>query len=272
MANRTEMCNNRSKRHHLIALTEKDNLVKPRFFIAAVLLVVIASSVHALEPAARTAKPLRLVVVGDSTVCDYPADSPCRGWGQYLQENFKGSVKVINFARSGRSTKTFIKEGLWTKALGEKPNFVLIQFGHNDSHGRDRPEATDAATTYKDYLRQYIGDCRASGATPILVTPMHRRTFGRDGKLHDILRPYATAMKEVAAEKKVAVIDLHAMSGELFQKLGEAGSAEMANKVGDQTHFNEKGARAMAALVMQELPEAEPRLAKELAGPKGKEK
>jgi len=96
---------------------------------------------------------------------------------------------------------------------------------------------------------------------------MHRRTFGRDGKLHDILRPYATAMKEVAAEKQVAVIDLHTMSGELFQKLGEAGSAEMANKAGDQTHFNVKGARAMVALVIKELPKAEPRLAKELAAP-----
>ena len=226
-------------------------------------IMAASAGAHAAEPA-TTAAPLRLVVIGDSTVCEYPASSDCRGWGQYLQEQFKGSVKVVNLARSGRSTKTFIKEGLWKKALAEKPDFVLIQFGHNDSHAPDRPEATDAATTYREYLRQYIADCRASGATPILVTPMHRRTFGLDGKLRDILRPYAEAMKAVAADKKVAVIDLHATSGELFQKLGSAGSAELANKAGDQTHFNEKGARAMAQLVLETLPKVEPRLTREL--------
>jgi lysophospholipase L1-like esterase len=67
-------------------------------------------------------------------------------------------------------------------------------------------------------------------------------------------------MKAVAAETKAPVIDLHAMSGELFQKLGEAGSAEFGNQAGDRTHFNEKGAKTMAELVMKELPAAEPAL------------
>jgi len=79
--------------------------------------------------------------------------------------------------------------------LAEKPAFVLIQFGHNDSQAPDHPEATDAATAYQECLRQYVGDCRAGGVTPILVTPMHRRTFVPDGKLRDILRPYATATR-----------------------------------------------------------------------------
>jgi lysophospholipase L1-like esterase len=113
-------------------------------------------------------------------------------------------------------------------------------------------------------LRMTLMLPRAAGATPILVTPMHLRTFGPDGKLRDILRPYAEAMKAVAAEKKVAVIDLHATSGELFRKLGPAGSAALASKAGDQTHFNEQGARAMAQLVLKTLPRAEPRLANEL--------
>src|ERR1043166_3114388 len=148
------------------------------------------------------------------------------------------------------------------KALTEKPDFVLIQFGHNDSHATDRPEATSAAGDFRDYLRGYIDESRAAGATPILVTPMHRRTFDKDGKLTDILGPYAEAMKEVGAEKKVAVVDLHAASGKLFQQLGDAASAEMANQAGDRTHFNEKGARAMAELVMQELPTGAPPLKK----------
>jgi lysophospholipase L1-like esterase len=89
---------------------------------------------------------------------------------------------------------------------------------------------------------------------------MVRRTFGPDGKLDDNLIPYANAMKEVGQEKHVALIDLHASSNELVEKLGPSASAEMANKKGDLTHFNEKGARAMADLVMQELPAAAPKL------------
>jgi len=208
----------------------------------------------------------RIVVIGDSTVCNYPPESPTRGWGQFTQGWFRDSVRVVNLARSGRSTKTFIKEGLWKRALAERPSFLLIQFGHNDSHARSRPESTDAATDYRDYLRRYIDDARAIGATPVLVTPMHRRTFGPDGKLRDILRPYAEAMKAVAAEKKVGLVDLHTMSGELFEKLGDAGSAKLANKQGDRTHFNAEGAKAMAALVMRELPAAEPSLKPLLKG------
>ena len=215
-------------------------------------------------PRVEAAEPLRLVIIGDSTVCDYPPDVPERGWGQFIQGYFKDALRVINLAKSGRSTKTFIKEGLWDKALKEKPDFVLIQFGHNDSHGPGKGESTDAATDYRDYLRRYIDESRAAGATLILVTPMHRRTFGSGGKLKDILQPYASAMKAVASEKKVSVIDLHTASGELFQRLGDAGSAELANKPNDRTHFGEKGARAMAELVMKELSKADPRLKSEL--------
>jgi lysophospholipase L1-like esterase len=231
--------------------------------VLCMMLVGIAvSGIRADESAAANATPLRLVVIGDSTVCNYPANNPCRGWGQYLQGYFGDSVKVINLAQCGRSTKTFIKEGLWKKALAEKPDIVLIQFGHNDSHAPSQPEATDAATTYKTYLRQYIEDCRSHRATPILVTPMYRRTFGPDGKLQDILQPYAAAMKEVAAEKKVAVIDLHTTSGDLFREIGPAGCAEFASTASDRTHFNEKGAKAMAELVLKTLPTVEPRLKK----------
>jgi len=213
-------------------------------------------------PPAATApnKTVCLAIIGDSTVCEYPARSARRGWGMFVQDYFRDSVRVINLARSGRSTKSFIKEGSWQKTLEAKPDFVLIQFGHNDSHSPGKPESTDAATDYRDFLRRYIRESRAAGATPILVTPMHRRTFAPDGTLDDSLKSYADAMKAVAVETKTAVIDLHTKSGELFEKLGEAGSAQFANQAGDRTHFNEKGAKAMAELVMEELPVAEPAL------------
>ena len=224
----------------------------------AILLSLLA--MLAISNSAEQAK-LTFAIIGDSTVCDYPAEHACRGWGQFIAEYFNDKVRVVNLAASGRSTKTFIAEGRWKRTLAEKPDVVLIQFGHNDSHAAAKPESTDAATDYRDFLRRYVDESRAANATPILVTPMYRRTFDADGKLTDILQPYADAMKAVAAEKKVALIDLHTASGELFRKLGKEHCPELANSPTDFTHFNEKGARAMAELVMRELPAAAPQLA-----------
>src|SRR4051812_13780579 len=168
--------------------------------LAAFLSCFTASTVRV--DAADADTPRRVVLIGDSTVSDYPATMPERGWGQFIQGYFDARrVKVINLAKSGRSTKTFIKEGLWQKALDEKPDFVLIQFGHNDSHPPQKPEATNAATDYKENLRRYIDESRAIGAKPILVTPMVRRIFGENGKLENELQPYADAMKQVGEEK-----------------------------------------------------------------------
>ena len=227
----------------------------------AILLSLVA--MLSISKSAEDSK-LTIVIIGDSTVCDYPAEHLCRGWGQFIAEHFKDTVQVANHAASGRSTKSFIAEGRWKRALDEKPDFVLIQFGHNDSHAKERPEATDAATSYRDFLRRYVDESRAAHATPIFITPMHRRTFDTDGKLADILQPYADAMKAVAAEKKVPLIDLHTASGALFQQLGKEHCPELANSPTDFTHFNEKGARAMAELVMKELPGTDARLAAEL--------
>jgi lysophospholipase L1-like esterase len=201
-----------------------------------------------------------MVIIGDSTVCNWPDQEVRRGWGQYIQGYFSKQLEVVNLARSGRSTKTFIQEGLWAKAMEEKPAYVLIQFGHNDSHDPGRPESTDADTDFAGYLRHYIDEARSAGAIPVLITPMHRRTFNTQGKLTDNLLPYAAAMKPVADEKKVGLVDLYAASGVLFEQLGPVGAAKLANAADDRTHFNEAGAKAMAALVMERLFIAEPSL------------
>lgn len=219
--------------------------------------------------------PLKLVIIGDSTVCDYPATHTNRGWGQYVEGRFMpGTVKVVNLAASGRSTKTFIQEGRWQKSLDERPNYVMIQFGHNDSHAPNLPESTDFASDFKEYLRKYIDESRAIGAVPILVTPMVRRTFDVQGKVAESqptqnrpLAEYARAMTEVAIEKKVAIIDLYATSKVLVEKLGPQANPEMASRAGDVTHFNEKGARAMADLVLKDLPAADASLARQLKIP-----
>lgn len=202
---------------------------------------------------------VRIAIIGDSTVCNYPSNSATRGWGEFIQPFFKGQVHVINLARSGRSTKTFIKEGLWKKTLAEKPQYILIQFGHNDSHAKGKPEATVADGDYKDNLCHYIMEARATGAKPALVTPAHRRIF-KDGTLSAELQLYAEAMKQVAAELKVPLVDLYAMSGELFQKAGDEGGVDLNCKPSDRTHFSAKGAKAMADLVMKGLLPVVPEL------------
>ncbi len=224
---------------------------------AAMCVLTVAASVRAED-----APPIRIVVIGDSTVASYakpPKDRPdLTGWGQVFGEYFGPNVQVLNHAKSGRSSKSFQKEGLWTKALEDKPDYVFIQFGHNDCPGKgDR--TTDPATDFRDYLRKYIEDSRKAKARPILVTPMTRRVF-QGGTIHTILRPYAEAMIAVGQEQKVPVIDLHAASVKLFNRLGDAGSADLSASSSDRTHFSRKGANAIAKLIVEELPEAEPRL------------
>lgn len=215
---------------------------------------------------AEESPTIRVVVIGDSTVASYPnppKDRPdLTGWGQVLGEFFDSDIQVLNHAKSGRSSKSFQKEGLWKKALADKPDYVLVQFGHNDCPGKgDR--YTDPKTDFRDYLRTYIDDARNIGAMPILVTPMTRRRF-RNGKIQSILRPYADAMIAVGKEKQTPVIDLHKSSVKMFNKLGDAGSADLSPSTTDRTHFSRKGALAIATLVIQQLPQADPQLASHL--------
>jgi len=196
---------------------------------------------------ASASDPIKLALVGDSTVCDYSEDSPLRGWGQVLPEFLASSVVVSNCARGGASTRTFLANG-WQHALGGKPDYVFIQFGHNDSHGKGQPESTDADTGYTDNLRCMVRAARRSGAVPVLVTPMHRRCFDAEGRATRELLPYTVAMKRVAAAEKVPLIDLHTLSGCLIEKMGESGASAL-HVAGDRTHFNREGAGIMARLV-----------------------
>ena len=213
---------------------------------------------------------VRIAIVGDSTVADYKLDDPHRGWGQLFPEFVDPKrVTVRNFAVNGRSTKTFKSEGRWGPVLAFKPDYILIQFGHNDSHAKGRPEATDAQTDYSNYLREYVESARARGATPILVTPMHRGTWEKDERhLTQELLPYAEAMRRVAKEKKVALIDLYALSEKAFEKMGaEELKTLFASPATDRTHFNEKGARLLAELVAGETSRRIPALKKYLRLP-----
>lgn len=213
-------------------------------------------------------QPLKIGIIGDSTVCRFPPSSPLNGWGQALPEYFQADVTFLNQAKAGASTKTFPPER-WQKILGFKPDFVLIEFGFNDQHEKTKPEATDAATDFKDNLRRFITEAREAKISPILVTPNHRRTFTPGNVLTNELEPYVNAMKEVGIELKVPVVDLYARSAVLYESLGEEGSVSFtvnnqdnADRPGrgDRTHFTPEGARQMARLVAEGLAETDPRL------------
>lgn len=194
------------------------------------------------------AKTIKVVLVGDSTVAEYKTTDVLRGWGQEIGSFLAPNVEVINLALCGASTKTFFETSRWKQALDATPDFVLIQFGHNDSHDIGQPESTRADEDYSSNLRRYISEARAAGIFPILVTPMHRRQFYADGQPSQELRAYAEAMIRVGGDLSVPVIDLYSVSGAVFQRLGEKGTSQLTRE-NDRTHFTSQGARLMAFLV-----------------------
>jgi lysophospholipase L1-like esterase len=168
-----------------------------------------------------------------------------------------------------------MSEGHWKKLLEARPDYVLIQFGHNDQPGKGPERETDPATTYREFLARYIDDARAIGARPILVTSLSRRQFTPEGKIRSTLGPYADAARAVAAEKHVPVIDLHARSIALLDRIGPQASAEFDPKppegagpaAADKTHLSPRGAAVFGAMVADELTKVEPSLAAYFKGP-----
>ena len=208
-----------------------------------------------------------IALAGDSTVAMYwtsKMDKPdLTGWGQMLPEFCMPGVRVVDEAVGGASSKSFREAGYWDRVLAVKPDYVLIQFGHNDEPNKgDR--ATDPETTYSENLRRYIRETQAAGAKPVLVTSVARRTV-LDGKLVSSLGPYVEAMKQVGAEMKVPVIDLHSASFALFNQMGEKQAQDrFGPSDDDRSHFNSAGARLMARLVAERLQEQVPDLAPHL--------
>ena len=182
---------------------------------------IFAFSTVALALAAGADRPIKVVLVGDSTVNDEG------GWGPGFRASFGPEIQVVNLALNGRSSKSFRDEGAWAKVLPEKPDFVLIQFGHNDVPGKGPERETDPATTYRANMERYVEEVRAAGATPVLVTSIVRRNFDDQGKFKpDSLVPYAEAVRRLAVERKVALIDLYTLTREQTERLGAGGQRD----------------------------------------------
>jgi lysophospholipase L1-like esterase len=214
-------------------------------------------------------KKIKIFMAGDSTMSIKETKAyPETGWGMPFVYFWDSTVTIVNRAKNGRSTKTFISEGLWKSIYDEAGpgDYVIIQFGHNDE-SKDKGERYATPDTFRMNLTRFVADTRAKGATPILVTPVSRRKFDTTGTALETHQEYSAYVKEVAAKENVLLIDLDTKSRELYQQFGKGDSKLlfMQLKPGehpnypdgrdDNTHFNELGARLIAQLVLKELKE-----------------
>ena len=213
-------------------------------------------------------KKIHVYLAGDSTVQTYHEDQDQAGWGQFIQHYFTDRVQVHNHAIGGRSSKTFIQEGRLDEIIASiaKGDYLLIQMGHNDST-KIRPERyTEPYGDYHDYLKQYIDQARSKQAIPILVTPVGRLHYVNGEFLADF-GDYRNAMKEVALEKEVPIIDLMKSSIGYFTTLGydQTEKLFMISVNGtDCTHFTKKGANEMAKLVAAGVKDLSVNLSREV--------
>jgi len=235
----------------------------PRCVVLAGLVALVGSLPLRADVMAPPDKPVRIVLVGDSTVTDNA------GWGLGFKQFLTDGVECINTAQGGRSSESFRREGRWTNALALKGDYYLIQFGHNNEPGK--PGRSTDMPTFVSNMVSYVAEARAVRAKPVLVTPLTRRQWDKDnsGKINSSLAPYAVEVRKIAAEKNVPLVDLQARSIELCESLGPEKCLEFSplktNADGkithDGTHLNEKGYVLFAQLVVDELRRNVPELA-----------
>jgi DNA sulfur modification protein DndE len=227
-------------------------------------------SLNAAEtPPASLSPPPRIHMIGDSTMADKPLKiaQPERGWGQLLPVYFRDPTMIVNYAKNGRSTKSFIDEGLWeTVRDALKPgDWVIIQFGHNDEK-KDRPELyADPESAFRQNLGRFVRETRAAGANPILATPIVRRRFDAAGNVVDTHGEYPAAVRAVALELHVPLLELHDLSRQLLVNYGVEGSkklylaiqpgeyASLPDGRNDDTHLSPLGASRISELAIEEM-------------------
>lgn len=220
-----------------------------------------------------------LFVIGDSTVKNGKGDGSNKqwGWGSLLAKYMDTSkVTIENHAIGGRSSRTFIEEGRWQRVLDalQPGDYVIIQFGHNDSGpfntGRARAtlkgnsdkdttvimEATGKSNTIHSfgwYMRKYALETKEKGATPILLSHIPRNMFTAKDSLHIIRNTdgFGAWTKEAALQTNSIYIDFNNIIGDELEKLGKDSIQKMY--FGDHTHTSYAGADLNAKMLSKEL-------------------
>ncbi len=233
-------------------------------------------SVRAIRVAPTRRPPATVYLAGNSTVVDQTVE-PYAAWGQMVPRFFRpGEVVIANHAESGETLRSFIGERRLAKVMRTiRPgDWLFVEFAHNDQ--KPGPSYAEPYTTYKEQLKRFVDEARAKGATPVLVTSTQRRTFGEDGRIVNTLGDYPAAMRQLAAEEKVALIDLNAMSTRFYEALGPERSKRalvhypagtypgQTAELQDDTHFSNYGAYQLARMVVQGIRDARLPLARHL--------
>jgi lysophospholipase L1-like esterase len=216
-------------------------------------------AVFGLFAAAAMAQPVRMYVIGDSTA----SNGPERGWSSHLQKYVGAGTEVVNRARAGRSSRTFVTEGLWDRVREElRPgDFVLIQFGHNDGGPLFEDRARGSlpglgAETQRDvhtfgwYLRKYIEETRAKGATPIVLSPTVRNIW-KGIAVERGPGKYAEWSAEVARSTGAAFLPVTDAIADRYEDMGQEQVKPLFPE--DHTHTNPKGADLVASIVADVL-------------------
>lgn len=225
---------------------------------------------------------ITVYMIGDSTMSIKDKSAyPETGWGMPFSNFFDQTVTIDNRAKNGRSTKTFIAEGLWQPIENnmKKGDYLIIQFGHNDEINTKASYTTEA--DFRNNLTRFVTEAKNKYVNSILITPVTRRKFDTTGKVVDTHVVYAQIVREVAKKNNVPLIDLDSISMKYLQKLGPEQSKLLFNHLlpgenpnypqgkEDNTHFSEPGARKIAELVLAQIRIVQPDLAARIV--KGKD-
>lgn len=247
-------------------------------FLAAMFTGIMAVSALYVPVMADTPD---VFIAGDSTACEYGKDEkyalPRAGWGMYLGKYAK-DVNVVDYALSGRSSKSFTTEDNYYKLMRDvgEGDYVIIQFGHNDAKNSsdedkelrytDPKGDKDTEGSFKNSLyKNYILPAQEKGATPVLLTPISRRNFEDNGKVKDSHGLYDDAVRELAKELNITCIDMTKLTEDIYNSVGENGAMyyhaiyndRAKGKDGiDNTHLNHWGGEKIAYLTASELAKA----------------
>ena len=210
-------------------------------------------------------------LMGDSTMAEknLAGGNPERGWGMMFPNFLDSGVDVVNYAQNGRSTKSFIDLGLWDKVKAnlKAGDYVFIQFGHNDAKQDDPARYAPAYGAYQENLRLFVRTALDAGAHPVLLTPVARRWF-KEGRLdRNCHTDYPDAMKQVAAEFGIPLLDITTASLNWLEGLGDAASRPffmISTGKDDNTHTVASGARKITELVCDKIREQLPEIAAHL--------
>ena len=245
-----------------------------KFFALLMLAGLTLAASGQTKSDSKSTKPLpTLFIIGDSTVNN--SSEGFQGWGNVIGDLFdKTKIKIENRARGGRSSRTFYTEGLWQQVLNElKPgDFVMMQFGHNDGGAIDKEkfrgsirgvgEETQDITgadgkpetvhTFGWYMRKFIADAKAKGATAIVFSPVPRNVW-KDGRVERSSENYGKWARETAESQKVLFVDLNEITARKYEKIGaeKVGAEFFTTK--DHTHTSPAGARMNAESVVEGL-------------------